>query len=76
MLKEASLYESKEAASLALLLWPEHTLEELMEEMTYFISQPDVKIFLAYHDHEPIGFANVSRDMIMLRGRVQVLSAI
>ena len=57
MLKEASLNETKEAASLALLLWPEHTLEELMVEMTYFISQPDAKIFLAYHNHEPIGFA-------------------
>lgn len=57
MLKEASLYESKEAASLALLLWPEHTLEELLVEMTYFISQPDTKIFLAYHNNEPIGFA-------------------
>lgn len=57
MLKKATLQEAKEAAQLALLLWPDHTLEEFIQEMNDFISQPDVAIFLAYHDNEAIGFA-------------------
>ncbi|MFY3790391.1 aminoglycoside 6'-N-acetyltransferase [Ureibacillus sp. MALMAid1270] len=57
MLKKATLQEAKEAAQLALLLWPDHTLEEFIQEMNDFISQPNVAIFLAYHDNEAIGFA-------------------
>ncbi|CAM5194676.1 Aminoglycoside N(6')-acetyltransferase type 1 OS=Ureibacillus acetophenoni OX=614649 GN=SAMN05877842_11332 PE=4 SV=1 [Ureibacillus acetophenoni] len=57
MLKKATLQEAKEAAQLALLLWPDHTLEEFIQEMNDFISRPDVAIFLAYHDNEAIGFA-------------------
>ncbi|MFA1821868.1 aminoglycoside 6'-N-acetyltransferase [Virgibacillus oceani] len=57
MIKEATLQDTKEAAHLALLLWPDHTLEEFIQEMTNLIAQPDAKIFLAYHDTEPIGFA-------------------
>ncbi|MEH6941033.1 aminoglycoside 6'-N-acetyltransferase [Bacillus sp. JJ722] len=57
MLKEATLPEAKEAAKLALLLWPDHTLEELIQEMTHLIAQPDATVILAYHDSEPIGFA-------------------
>lgn len=57
MLKEATISEVKEAAQLALLLWPDHTLEEFVQEMKNFISQPDAKVILAYHDNEAIGFA-------------------
>ncbi|MCA1318306.1 GNAT family N-acetyltransferase [Bacillus tianshenii] len=57
MLREATISEVKEAAQLALLLWPDHTLEEFVQEMTNFISQPDAKVILAYHDSEAIGFA-------------------
>ena len=57
MLKEATLQDTKEAAHLALLLWPNHTLEVFIQEMTQLIAQPDAKIFLAYHETETIGFA-------------------
>ncbi|MFD2212114.1 aminoglycoside 6'-N-acetyltransferase [Metabacillus endolithicus] len=57
MLKEATLPEAKEAAHLALLLWPDHTLEDYMQEMTHLIAQPDATVILAYYDSEPIGFA-------------------
>ena len=57
MIKEATLHNVKEAADLALLLWPDHTLEEFIQEMTHLIDQPDAKFFLAYHDSEPVGFA-------------------
>ncbi|MEI3607172.1 aminoglycoside 6'-N-acetyltransferase [Pseudogracilibacillus sp. SE30717A] len=57
MIKEATLKEAKEAANLALLLWADHTLEELIQEMSLLISQPDAKVFLAYCDNKAIGFA-------------------
>jgi aminoglycoside 6'-N-acetyltransferase I len=57
MIKEATLQDTKEAAHLALLLWPGHTLEEFIQEMKHFIAQPDAKVFLATHDSETIGFA-------------------
>lgn len=57
MIKEATLLDTKEAAQLALLLWPNHTLEEFIQEMSQIIAQPDVKVFLYYHDSETVGFA-------------------
>lgn len=57
MLKEATISEVKEAAQLALLLWPDHTLEEFVQEFSNLIAQPDATVMLAYHDIEAIGFA-------------------
>ncbi|AIF42890.1 aminoglycoside 6'-N-acetyltransferase [Virgibacillus sp. SK37] len=57
MLKEATLQEVKKVADLALRLWSNHTLEELNQEITHVISQPDSKIILSYHANEVIGFA-------------------
>ncbi|MEK4029222.1 aminoglycoside 6'-N-acetyltransferase [Pseudobacillus sp. FSL P4-0506] len=57
MLREATLSDTKEAAQLALLLWPGHTLEELIHEMTQLLGQPDATIILAYDSNEAIGFA-------------------
>lgn len=57
MIKTATLQEAKEAANLALLLWPDHTLEEFAQEMNRFILQDNSIIFLAYHNNEAIGFA-------------------
>ncbi|WP_431804538.1 aminoglycoside 6'-N-acetyltransferase [Halobacillus andaensis] len=57
MLKEATIPEVKDAAHLALLLWPDHTLEEFIQEITHLIAQPDTTVILAYHSSEAIGFA-------------------
>jgi aminoglycoside 6'-N-acetyltransferase I len=57
MLKEVKLPEVEEAAHLALLLWPDHTLEGFIQEITQLIAQPDATVILAYHDSEAIGFA-------------------
>jgi len=57
MLKEATLEDVQEAAHLALLLWPDHTLEEFIQEITNLIAQPDATFYLTYHDNEAIGFA-------------------
>ncbi|WP_271852590.1 aminoglycoside 6'-N-acetyltransferase [Planococcus maritimus] len=57
MLKPATLQEAAEAAKLALLLWPDHTLEEFVQEMRQLILQDDSNVFLAYQNNEAIGFA-------------------
>jgi aminoglycoside 6'-N-acetyltransferase I len=57
MIKAATLQDTKAAAHLALLLWPDHTLEEFIQEMTHIIAQPDAKVFLYYHEGETVGFA-------------------
>lgn len=57
MIREASLLDAKEAAHLALLLWPDNSLEEFIQDMKEFIEQPNAAIFLAFHEGEAIGFA-------------------
>ena len=57
MIREATLKESIDAAQLALLLWPEHTLEEFDQQMKGLIEQSDAALFLAYQNREAIGFA-------------------
>ncbi|MBM7713388.1 aminoglycoside 6'-N-acetyltransferase I [Bacillus thermophilus] len=57
MLKEATISETEDAARLALLLWPEHTLQEFIQEMSGLIEQRDAVVILAYHGDDAIGFA-------------------
>ncbi|MDY0409972.1 aminoglycoside 6'-N-acetyltransferase [Virgibacillus soli] len=57
MIKEATLQDVKEAAQLALLLWPGHTLAEFTEEFTHLIAQTDAKVLLAYDEDDVVGFA-------------------
>lgn len=57
MIREATLLEAKEAAKLALLLWPDNNLEEFIQEIKQIIAQPDSTIVLSYHNSEAIGFA-------------------
>ncbi|MBP2000950.1 aminoglycoside 6'-N-acetyltransferase I [Paenibacillus shirakamiensis] len=57
MLKEASIQEVYEVANLALLLWPDHTIEECIQEMNLLISRPDSIIFIVYFGSDAIGFS-------------------
>lgn len=57
MLRKATIAEAKEAAELALLLWPDHSLDEFVDEMTTLIEKSDATVFLIYHDGKAIGFA-------------------
>ncbi|GKV68658.1 N-acetyltransferase [Sporosarcina sp. NCCP-2716] len=57
MIRKATLQDANEVAELALLLWPDHTGEELREEMEQILTQSDAAIFLALHDGQPVGFA-------------------
>lgn len=57
MIQKATSKESLVVASLALLLWPNHTLNDLEEEMLAYINSDKAAIFIAYEASEPIGFA-------------------
>ena len=57
MIKRAEISNAAAVAELALLLWPEHTLEELTGEFEKLISQDDAVCFLAYAGDTAVGFA-------------------
>lgn len=57
MLKGAHISDAKQAAELALLLWPDNELSDFIKEMEQFISKEDAFIVLAYDQEEAIGFA-------------------
>lgn len=58
MIKQAVKGDSKEVAQLALLLWPDHSLDEFIREFEMVNEQPDAVVFLAFHDEQAIGFAH------------------
>ncbi|MFS0749336.1 aminoglycoside 6'-N-acetyltransferase [Oceanobacillus sp. 1P07AA] len=57
MIKEMTEKEVEVAASLAMMLWPSHTLEEFYEEMDSLAVDENAVIFIAYKSSEAIGFA-------------------
>lgn len=57
MLKRADKYDAETSAKLALLLWPDHALEEFTKEMKALSEKSDAIIMLAYQDGEAVGFA-------------------
>lgn len=57
MILLATLNDAPIAAELALLLWPRHSIEELISDMQGYISSENAAIFLAFNKDEAIGFA-------------------
>ena len=57
MIRKAETNDAATVAELALLLLPEHSLEELTEEFEELISQDDATCFLAYAGDTAVGFA-------------------
>ena len=57
MIQQAKQQDAKAAATLALLLWPNHTLEEFTADMTQLLKGENAAIFLAYEEDKAIGFA-------------------
>ena len=57
MIKRAEISNAAAVAELALLLWPEHRLEELTGEFEELISQDEAACFLAYAGDTAVGFA-------------------
>lgn len=45
------------AASLALELWPDNSIDEFSREYSELLNEPDAAVFLAYSQETPAGFA-------------------
>ena len=57
MIRKAGPQDLKDAAHLAVALWPEHTTEEMEAEYRALLSDADCAVFLSVHDGEANGFA-------------------
>ena len=57
MIKKAGIEDLEELAALAVLLWTENTVQNLIDEFTDIISKGDVQFFLKYRQDIPVGFA-------------------
>ena len=55
--RRASKADAPVLAELALELWPDHTLDELTEEMVGFLADEECALFLLMAGSEPAGFA-------------------
>ena len=57
MIVKATSKDVEEIASLALKLWPEHDIDELVEEFQQLLCKNDACIFLAKSNDQTVGFA-------------------
>lgn len=57
MIYKATEKDSPKIASMAILMWEEHTLESLTEEFAQILKSDDSAIFMAVSENETIGFA-------------------
>ena len=57
MIQKAQLKDLPIVAPLACQLWPDHTAEEMREDLAAILAQPEAAFFLAYHGENAIGFA-------------------
>ena len=57
MIKKAGISELEMIAGLAVLLWKEHTIQELKDEFLEIILQEKAQFFLKYDQNVPVGFA-------------------
>lgn len=58
-IRQATPYDARVTGELALLLWPDHTAEELEGEFSELIADPEAAVFLAFDGEEPVGFSQV-----------------
>lgn len=57
MVKKAGVENLEEIANLAVQMWTEATVHDLIDEFTDLISKGDIQFFLKYDEDIPIGFA-------------------
>lgn len=57
MIKKAGIYNVEEIAKLAVLMWKEPTVQDLMDEFSDIITEGNAQFFLKYNQDVPIGFA-------------------
>lgn len=57
MLRKAGIDDIKTVAELSILMWEEHTVEDLVEEFSELLKSDEAQIFLKMDGNEPVGFA-------------------
>ena len=57
MIKKAGICNVEEIAKLAVLMWKEPTVQDLMDEFSDIITEGNAQFFLKYNQDVPIGFA-------------------
>ena len=57
LVRKAGIENLEEAAELAVLMWNENTVQELVDEFSALILKGNAQFFLKYHQDMPVGFA-------------------
>ena len=57
MIRKAEIENVEEIANLAVLMWTENTVPDLIDEFSDIISKGDAQFFLKYNQDRPVGFA-------------------
>lgn len=57
MIRKAGIENSEEIAKLAVRVWTDNTVQDLIAEFSDIITEEDAQIFLKYHQDKPVGFA-------------------
>ena len=57
-IRQAKAGQWREAAAMALRLWPSHEQKELEREFQQLLQNPDAAVFLLYDQNVPAGFAH------------------
>ena len=57
MIRKAGVESLEEIANLAVLMWTENTVQDLIHEFSDLISKEDAQFFLKYIQDIPVGFA-------------------
>lgn len=57
MIKKAEQNDIETIASLAVMMWGNHTVDDLKKEFLEIISKGDSQFFLKYENNIPVGFA-------------------
>lgn len=60
MIVKANIADAAHVAALAVILWPDHTLTELVGEFTNHLSDVDNAVFLYVDNGQDVGFAQAS----------------
>lgn len=57
MIRKAEIHDISIIANLAVLMWNNHSVEELAKEFSEIILHKNAQFFLKYEENAPIGFA-------------------
>ncbi len=57
MIKKAEISDLEALAELAILMWSDHTIEDLKDEFSEIMLLEDARFFIKYEEKNPVGFA-------------------